>query len=358
MNNELPVLVEVRRGAIVESRHRGAIIALEPNRHPVAHLGDGSLATSTRSTIKPIQAIPIITSGAADYYRLTPRELAVACASHEGEHIHTDTVAGMLARAGLDESALRCGAHAPYNIETARELEEKGLPFTQLHNNCSGKHAGMLLTAVHRKLTTQDYYLPDHPVQREIVSALCRLSDLDENLPAAIDGCSAPTFGVPLGSLAVAFARLANARGDGQSDSQSVCDLDPDLAEAARRIVPAMIEYPEMVGGTKRFDTDLLRAARGKLICKVGAEAVYSIGVLPSELFPRGLGIAIKMEDGSYRGLGPAVVETLIQLGILTGSESAELSQYHKPVVENRRGLNVGEVRTVFDLGFEKTCYE
>jgi L-asparaginase II len=350
MNSEYPVLAEVRRGRIVESRHRGVIIALEPDGQTIARLGDDSLITSTRSTVKPIQAIPIITSGAADHYRLTPRELAVACASHEGEPIHTETVAGMLARVGLDETALRCGAHAPYNAETARRLEQDGLPFTQLHNNCSGKHAGMLMTAVHRKLTLDDYYLPEHPVQREIISALSRLSDLDEKLTTAIDGCSAPTFGVPLRSLAVAFARLASAFGAAKSDSQ----INSDLAEAAKRIISAMIEHPEMVGGTKRFDTDLLRAARGKLICKVGAEAVYSIGVLPSEQFPRGLGIAIKMEDGSYRGLSPAIVETLVQLGVLSHSEAAELSSFHHPVMENRRGLNVGEVRAIFDLGVEK----
>ncbi|HVG18367.1 MAG TPA: asparaginase [Blastocatellia bacterium] len=354
MNDELPVLVEVSRGAIVESRHRGVIIAVEPDDHVVARLGDDRLITSTRSTIKPIQAIPIITSGAADHFKLTSRELAVACASHEGEPIHTETVFGMLARAGLDETALRCGAHAPYNPETARQLEQDGLPFTQIHNNCSGKHAGMLMTAVHRKLDIEDYHLPDHPVQREIISALARLSDLDENMTAAIDGCSAPTFAVPLRSLAVAFARLVSMCGAAQSNPQSWFAANSDLAEAARRIVPAMIEHPELVGGTKRFDTDLLRAARGKLICKVGAEAVYSIGVLPSEQFPRGLGIAFKMEDGSYRGLAPAVVETLVQLGVLSGGEAAALSSYRRPIVENRRGLNVGEVRAIFDLTSNK----
>jgi L-asparaginase II len=355
MSDELPVLVEVRRGAIVESRHRGAIIALEPDGRILARLGNDRLTTSTRSTIKPIQAIPLITSGAADHFNLTPRELAVACASHEGELIHTETVAGMLARIGLDETALRCGAHAPYNPETARQLEQDGLPFTQLHNNCSGKHAGMLMTAIHRKLTIDDYYKPNHHVQREIISALARLGDLYEDLPTAIDGCSAPTFSVPLRSLAIAIARLVSACGGASSDSQDAPALNSDLAEAARRITHSMIEYPEMVGGTKRFDTDLLIAARGKLICKVGAEAVYSIGVLPSEQFPRGLGIACKMEDGSYRGLGPTVVETLVQLGVLNDDEARTLSLYHQPVVQNRRGLEVGEVRAIFDLTSDKS---
>lgn len=340
MQDELPILVEVRRGAIVESWHRGAIVIAEPDGHIITRLGDDGLITSTRSTIKPIQAIPFITSGAADHFSVDERELAVVCASHEGEPIHTETVAGMLARAGLDESALRCGAHAPYNADTAKKLEASGQPFTQLHNNCSGKHTGMLMTAVLRGLPLADYVSAEHPVQREIASTFARMGDLDENLPTAIDGCAAPTFGVPLRSLAVAFARLANPP-----------DADSPAAGAAHRIVTAMINHPEMVGGTKgRFDTELLRAGHGKLVCKVGAEAAYSIGVLPCERFPGGIGIAIKVEDGSYRGLGPSVVEALAQLGVLNDEEVGQLAAYHRPLVENRRGENVGEVRAVFKL--------
>ena len=340
MQHELPILVEVRRGAIVESWHRGAIVVADPGGRIITHLGDDALITSTRSTIKPIQAIPFITSGAADHFSVDERELAVVCGSHEGEQIHTETVAGMLARAGLDESALRCGAQAPYNAETARKLEDAGQPFTQLHNNCSGKHTGMLMTAILRELALDDYVSAEHPVQREIVSTFARMAGLEENLPTAIDGCSAPTFGVPLRSLAVAFARLVNPS-----------DEDSAAAGAAHRIVAAMINHPEMVGGTKgRFDTELLRAGHGKLVCKVGAEAAYSIGVLPCERFPRGAGIAIKMEDGSYRGLGPTVIETLAQLGVLNEDEVGQLAAYHRPLVENRRGNTVGEVRAVFKL--------
>jgi L-asparaginase II len=307
--------------------------------------------TSTRSTIKPIQALPLVTSGAADHYDLTPRELAAACASHEGEPIHTETAARMLARVGLNESALRCGAHAPYDPETAKQLEESGQPFNQLHNNCSGKHAGMLVTAVHRGLEIEDYVAPTHPIQQEITKMLSRLGDLPESLPTAIDGCSAPTFGVTVRSLAVAAARLANACAN---DASQVA-LEPQLAAAARRIVEAMIAYPEMVGGTRnRFDTELMRAARGKLFAKVGAEAVYSVGVVPSARYPRGLGLSFKMEDGSYRGLAPAVVETLHQIGVLDEAEAMQLTTYYRPVLENRRGLKVGEVRATFDLRFNQ----
>src|ERR1700730_1191540 len=319
MNNQLPILVEVRRGEIVESRHRGAIVVAEPGGHVVASLGDDALVTSTRSTIKPIQAIPFITSGAADHFSVDDRELAVVCASHEGEQIHTETVAGMLARAGLDETSLRCGAQAPYDAATAKKLEAAGEPFTQLHNNCSGKHTGMLLTSMLLGLPIDDYVSPEHPVQREILSTFARLADLDHKLPTGIDGCSAPTFAVPLRSLAVAFAHLVNPP-----------DEDPEPAGAIHRIVDAMINHPEMVGGTKgRFDTELLRAGHGKLVCKIGAEASYSVGVLPCERFPRGAGIALKMEDGSYRGLGPTVVETLSQLGVVKEDEVTELATYH-----------------------------
>src|SRR5215813_5074254 len=143
MEHALPILAEVTRGPIIEARHRGAITVVEPDGPSIAGLGNDGLITSTRSTIKPIQAIPFITSGAADSFNVSERELAVVCASHEGEKIHTEAVADLLARAGLDESALRCGPQQPYNQETANELESSGAPFTQLHNNCSGKHAGM-----------------------------------------------------------------------------------------------------------------------------------------------------------------------------------------------------------------------
>jgi L-asparaginase II len=198
----------------------------------------------------------------------------------------------------------------------------------------------MLMTAVVRGLSLDDYISIEHPVQREIVSTFAAIAGLDQSLPTAIDGCSAPTFGVPLRSLAVAFARLVNPT-----------ELEPKIAAAARRIVESMIGHPEMVGGTKgRFDTDLLRTASGKLICKVGAEASYCVGVLPSAKFPRGIGIAVKMEDGSYRGLGPTIVEILRQLAILDDNQVSQLDSYHKPVIENRRGINVGGVRTVFKI--------
>jgi L-asparaginase II len=353
----LPTLVEVTRGAIVESRHCGAIVAVKPNGEIAAQLGDVNLITSTRSTIKPIQAIPFITSGAADRFNITERELALVCASHGGESFHTETVAKMLARIGLEESDLRCGAHLPYNEDAARALQMAGKTFTQLHNNCSGKHTGMLATCVHRGWSIADYTAQNHPLQQEIISIFRRLGELPEDLPIAIDGCSAPTFGVSLESLARAFAKLAsftssNSRNPEIGSGSRFQDIafDSDIAQAGRRIVKAMMAFPEMVGGTGRLDTALMQTARGTLICKVGAEASYVIGVLPCEKFPQGLGVALKIQDGAPRALATVVIETLAQLGVLDDAQQTPLANLHKPVVNSHRGLHVGDINPIFNL--------
>jgi L-asparaginase II len=353
----LPVLVEVMRGAIVESRHCGAIVALKPDGQIIAQLGDVNLITSTRSTIKAIQAIPFITSGAADRFNITERELAVACASHGGEAFHTQTVAALLERIGLQESDLRCGAHAPYNEDAAKRLERQGKPFTQLHNNCSGKHTGMLATCVQMAWSIEDYTAKDHPLQQKIISIFRQLGQLPEELTTAIDGCSAPTFGVPLTSLALAFARLArftttnltNHETDSFSQFQT-SGFDAGTVKAIQRIVKAMIAHPEMVGGTGRLDTNLMQTAQGSLFCKIGAEATYVIGVLPCDKFPEGLGVALKIQDGATRALATVVIETLAQLGVLNAAQQTELASYHKPVLHNYRGLQIGEIIPVFNL--------
>ncbi len=356
-----PVLVEVMRGAIVESRHCGAIVALEPDGRIIAQFGDVNLLTTTRSTIKPIQALPFIASGAAERFNITDRELALVCASHGGETFHTETVAAILERIGLDESHLRCGAHLPYNEEAARQLQCEGKAFTQLHNNCSGKHAGMLATCMHNGWGIEDYIAKDHPLQKEIISVFRQLAELPEELPIALDGCSAPTFGVPLKALALAFARLASFTSLNSSKRKTVARsqfhlpaFDSSIVKASRHIVKAMIAYPEMVGGTGRLDTDLMRTARGALFCKIGAEATYVIGILPCERFSRGLGIAFKIQDGATRALAPVVIETLAQLGVLGEAQQAELAISHKPLINNYRGLRVGEVKPVFDLSIHR----
>src|SRR5262249_18310203 len=203
MRESLPTLVEVRRGAIVEAHHHGSIVAVEPDGHLVARLGDEAMVVSTRSVIKPIQAIPVITSGAADRFNISSREMAIICASHEGEQMHTETVADLLARLGLDHRALLCGVHKPYSERAAELLDKLGGPFTALHNICFCKHAGLLVTAVPKGLPIYDYVSPERPVQQSVVDLFRRIAGLDSPIPTAVDGCSAPTFGVPLISLAL-----------------------------------------------------------------------------------------------------------------------------------------------------------
>src|SRR5215467_131785 len=351
----LPTLVEVRRGTIVEARHRGSIVAVEPDGHVVARLGDESMIVSTRSVIKPIQAIPVITSGAADRFNISSREMAVICASHEGEGMHTEAVAGILSRLGVDQGSLLCGAHPPYSEAAAALLHERGEPVTSLHNNCSGKHSGMVATAIHRALPVEDYVAAEHPVQQAIIDVFRRIAGLGPHISIAVDGCSAPTFGVPLEAIARAFSRLANPwsanpAGAGYTDDRG--SLSTNEAVAVKWIVAAMTAYPEMVGGTSgRIDTDLMKATRGKLISKIGAESVHAVAILPDGRFPRGLGVAVKIEDGSKRALMPTVIEVLSQLQAIDQAEQAALVDYHRPSVTNHRQLAVGEIRPVFDLG-------
>ena len=266
MSESLPVLAEARRGTIVEARHHGSIVAVEPDGHLVARLGDESMIVSTRSAIKPIQAIPVITSGAAERFRISSRELAVICASHEGEPIHTATVAEILGKLGLDHSALLCGPHRPFSEDAAALLDRKGESCISLHNNCSGKHSGMLATALHQGLPIEDYVAPEHPIQQAIAGILRRISGSTSQITTAIDGCSAPTFGVPLISLAKAFSRLSNPWSTNHAGATQVDpsgQISSNEAVAIKWIVAAMTSYPEMVGGTRgRLDTDLIKATR------------------------------------------------------------------------------------------------
>src|SRR5215510_5845862 len=186
MREPLPTLVEVIRGAIIEAHHHGSVVAVEPDGHVVARLGDESMIVSTRSVIKPIQAIPVITSGAADRFSISSRELAVICASHEGEPMHTEAVGQILTRLGLNASALLCGAHPPFSEATATALREQGHAFSALHNNCSGKHSGMLAAAVHQGLEIDNYVAPQHPIQQAIVGVFSRLAGLEPGIPTAI----------------------------------------------------------------------------------------------------------------------------------------------------------------------------
>src|SRR5262249_48473594 len=297
-----------------------------------------------RSAAKPFQTFPIIASGAAARYGLSPRELAVITGSHSGENIHLETVLSILNKIAMGESALKCGAHMPFDEASAKQLRDENRQPSALHNNCSGKHAGMLAFAKHIGEPAEDYIDPDHPIQRRIRTTLARFAgEPFDEIKIAVDGCSAPVFGLSLEAMARSYARLAGARH---------AEVGPELVAAAEAVVNAMIEYPEMVGGTRdHLDTDLMLAAESGIISKVGAEGVQLLGVKPNERFPKGLGVAIKVEDGDIRrARDPVVIETLRQLGLLNDDQLAELARYERSTVFNHRKIEVGAVRTCFKL--------
>jgi L-asparaginase II len=336
-------LVEVSRGPIVESRHRGHLIAVDGVGKTVAALGAPETVTYIRSSGKPFQAMPLVASGAADHFGFSEKEIAIACGSHSGEPDHVATVQSILAKIGMDESALKCGVHIPFSAAVARQLAENRQEPSVLQNNCSGKHAGMLALARHLGAATETYDQPSNPVQQQILKAVSTFSDVPlEDLAIGTDGCGAPVFGLSVHAMALMYARLVHPPEQ----------FAASIRDACRRIVTAMIKFPEMVGGSKgRLDTELIRAGKGRLISKIGAEGVYTVGALPCDVWPHGLGFGLKVEDGDdHRARPPAVIEALRQLGLLDQDELSALADYSPTPIKNRRGDHVGEARAAFTL--------
>ena len=343
---EIPLaepLVEVRRGAITESRHRGHVAAVEPDGNVVASLGAPNAVTFLRSSAKPLQALPLLLTGAAERFGFSDEEVALACASHNGEPIHTKIVASMLEKIGLGPEALRCGVHEPYGLEAAAVLRARNELPNVLHNNCSGKHAGMLATALQLGAPIENYESPENPVQIAIAKVVSQFTDIQvEDFAVAIDGCAAPIFGVSVRAMALAYARLVSPPSNFDKATRAACE----------RIVRVMTKYPELIGGTsERLDTEVMRATRGRVVSKVGADGVYTAGILPCERWPNGLGLALKIEDGDDKRARPTVViESLRQLDILDDESLEALSRYAFFPVQNRRGDVVGEIRASFKL--------
>jgi L-asparaginase II len=348
-NIEVPApepLVQVTRGGITESRHRGHVIVVEPDGTIRAYIGAPETVTYLRSSAKPHQAIPLIASGAADRFGFDEREIALACASHSGEPIHTEVAASILKKIGLGPEALKCGIHEPFSPEAARQLREKGEQPNVLQNNCSGKHAGMLALALHLGAPTDTYDEPTNPVQLAIGKVIAAFSGIEiQDIAVGVDGCGVPVFGITVKAMALMYARLVNPPAGFDDDTRSAC----------ARIVSAMTTYPELIGGSSdRLDTEIMRAAKGRLVSKVGAEGVYTVGVLPSKDWPLGLGLALKIEDGeNHRARPTVVIESLRQLGILADESLEAVSRYAFFPVRNRRGDVVGEVTPEFKLNQE-----
>lgn len=339
-------LVEVWRGPIVESIHRGHLAAVDGSGKTIAELGSPEMVTYFRSSSKAFQAIPVVASGAADRFGFTEKEIALACGSHSGEPMHVETAQAMLGKIGIDKSALKCGAHEPFSVEVARELIRREQEPSVLQNNCSGKHAAMLGLAKHLGAPTASYDDWDNPVQQAVAKVVSQFCDVPiDKMKIGVDGCGVPVFGLSVRSMALGYARLISP-GD---------RFDTATRDACRRIVNAMIKFPEMIGGSKdRLDTELIKAGKGRLISKIGAEGVYTVGVLPCAKWPKGLGLALKIDDGDdRRARPPAVIEALKQLNVLADDDLAGLSGYVPIPITNRRGERVGEVRAAFTLKYQ-----
>lgn len=328
------VLAKVIRGETVESVHRGHILIIDGDGNTVSSVGDPRTVTYFRSSAKPFQAFPFVASGAADEFGYSEEEIALACASHSGEARHVRIARLMIERIGLTEAHLHCGSHLPFYEKEAERMMRSGEYATQFHNNCSGKHAAMLALAKHIDADVNTYELAENPVQEKILDAVAAFTEVPRaKIKTGIDGCCAPNFALPLSAMAKGFMNLLRP-----------ISFDEKTQSASKRIVAAMLNHPELIGGSERLDTMLMQAAPGQFISKVGADGVWLCGVLPSEKFPTGLAIALKVEDGDdKRGRPVIAVEVLRKLGIFSTDTLKEISPMS---VKNRRGEVVGKVES------------
>ena len=329
----LAPLAAQTRGSVVESIHVGSVAVVDTDGVLLYQAGDPWVLTMTRSALKPLQAMPFIAAGGAERFGYSKTQVALLCASHSGEPRHVAGVADMLARAGNTPDDLQCGTHAPGFYDARGEIPPPP-PYSPLQHNCSGKHSGMLAYCVHCGLPKANYLDYEHPLQREIRESVAHFAGVAErDLQAGIDGCSAPNYAVPLAGLARAFARLASRT----PDAVYGC--------APQTLADAMTAHPEMVSGERRNDLAYMSAGAGDWVTKIGAEGVQAIGVRSL-----GLGIAVKVADGAKRGLHPAVVSVLDQLGLLDDSRRRALSGWGEAIVRNYRGIETGRVHPLVVL--------
>ena len=315
-----PIIAEVTRGGIVESRHTGAYAVVNGEGKIIKSAGDFAMPIFPRSAIKAFQCVPLIDSGAADHFGFTEEEIALACSSHNGEPEHVRVARSMLQKAGETEERYECGAHWPYEIVAQHNLVRGGGEPLQVHNNCSGKHAGMLALARQLGADPKDYVKLDHPVQRAIANAIAEYCDVDmEDLTWGIDGCSVPTWAYPLSNMALGFAKLTET-------------------PTGKRIIEAVRKYPFMVAGTGRFDTKLMDVLP-RVFVKTGAEGVYC-GCIPHA----NIGIALKCDDGAGRAAETAMASLLASLDVWTVEEKAILATFTHSDLTNWRKIHVGDV--------------
>ena len=336
-----PILARVFRGGRVESVHRGGVAVVDEDGALVAEAGSPREAIYLRSAAKPFQATVLLEAGGEKAFRLGSDEIALTCASHGGEPRHVRVALRLLKRGGYTPADLACGAHPPMDEASARRLIASGEEPSALHNNCSGKHAGMLLACRLLALDPEGYWKPDHPLQRVVIGRVAEFCGVPASrIGIAVDGCSVPVFHLPLSGLARGYASLLARRRGGPSDNGSI----------AARICRALWESPGMVAGRGRFTTALLESGRGVWVGKEGAEGVYAMGLAGGRR-GKALGIAFKLEDGGARARDAVALDILARLGRLAPAARRRLARYVSPVLRNARGLEVGRICAEVPLG-------
>jgi len=328
---EAPILVEVTRGPAVECRHRGEIAVVNVKGEVQRHLGDVDTPVCLRSLAKPFQALPLLATGAAQAFGFGDRELALCSGSLSGQEFHVDLVKDILKRLKLTPEALQCGAHAPLHRPTAKALAQTGEKPQAVHHTCAGKHAGMLALCLHHGWPVENYMEPDHPVQRLMLTTVAQLVGLPpKQIVVATDGCGVPTFYVPLRHIALGFARLAGAQ----------------EGSPAAKLLDAALTHPRLIAGDGRLETTLMEVLAGRVFAKTGAEGGFALAVREGG----GLGLAVKIEDGGSRALGPAIIHLLKELNFLSPEAEKALAALGQPAILNQRKQQIGGLRPAFSL--------
>jgi len=324
--------ITLERSDLVESRHRVHLAAVRVGEAPVAWSGDPGHVTFIRSAAKPFQALPLVDEGAVERWKIPSNELALCCASHSGEPVHIEGVRRLLDRIDVPEEELECGAHLPMHRPSAHALLARGEAPRPIHNNCSGKHAGMLALARHLGWARRGYRRSGHPVQERMVADVARWAGLEsQDIVRGVDGCGVVCFGMPLEALALAFARLGEAAKREETGPVTV--------------LKAMVDHPFLVAGSARLCTRLMEVTEGRIVAKLGAEGVY--GALDRR---QGIGIGLKVEDGARRACEVALLDSLNQLGSLESEEVSRLSEWVSPPVLNTRGEAAAHLRALGSL--------
>lgn len=320
----MPILCRVTRGELTESIHVAFAVAVDETRQPFYSTGDPQYLTCIRSSLKPFQAAASVKAGAVDAAEFNDEELALMCASHKGEKIHVKTAQSMLTKLGLTVDDYECGSHFPSDTLTRHRMIREDKEAQPLHNNCSGKHAGMLALAKHLGQGTANYIKKDHPVQRTILEYVQDITGL-ETIPTEIDGCSAPTPFMTLETIAGMFQTLAAGN-------------EPEL----KRVFKAMCSCPDLVGGSNHFDTNFIKALTGRGVTKVGGESVRGIALKTKDKGP--VGIAIKILDGNFRALPVATMKLLEHLELLTEEELQNLDKFRTKILKNHNQIEIGRI--------------